>query len=289
MDILVSVILPNFNHAPYLQERVKSIINQTYQNFELIILDDKSTDDSLCILEPYRNHPKVSHFVVNDHNSKSPFKQWKKGLDLAKGSIIWIAESDDYCDLNFLETQVNILENNDVMVAIAKTILIDTNGRIGNEVSHPIFENKNVTNLRMHDLLKIPILNVSSMCFKRKFIKETSFFSNFNIIGDRVFYQEHFLNMNFKKNENTQSYFRRLDSAVSNFNKKPLYYKKLFFDENVRFIKHEYRLNHIDKELYNSYLTKFYNKIRNRTSKSEKLSFKYVSIFLKYIFSLKHS
>ena len=75
---LVSIILPNYNHAPYLQERLDSIFGQTHQNFEVIILDDASTDESLSILKPYQAHPKVSHFVLNKKNSGSPFKQWKK-------------------------------------------------------------------------------------------------------------------------------------------------------------------------------------------------------------------
>ena len=106
MSVLISIILPNYNHAIYLIDRLDSIFNQTYQNFEVIILDDASTDDSLAILNMYRNHPKVSNFIRNEKNTGSPFKQWAKGLRLAKGDLIWIAESDDDCDLNFLESQV---------------------------------------------------------------------------------------------------------------------------------------------------------------------------------------
>jgi glycosyltransferase involved in cell wall biosynthesis len=99
----VSVIIPNYNHAPFLEKRIDSVLNQTYQNFELIILDDFSKDNSKHIIEKYRNHPKVSNIIYNESNSGSPFKQWKKGVDLAKGEFIWIAESDDYADIFFLE------------------------------------------------------------------------------------------------------------------------------------------------------------------------------------------
>ena len=102
MQALVSIIIPNYNHFRFLQQRIESVINQTYENFEVILLDDCSTDDSVEILEKYNAHPKVSHLVVNKKNSGSPFAQWEKGIALAKGEYIWVAESDDFCELDFL-------------------------------------------------------------------------------------------------------------------------------------------------------------------------------------------
>jgi len=105
----VSVIVPNYNHAPFLRQRLDSIFSQTFQDFELILLDDCSTDNSIEILKEYAKHPKVSHFIINDINSGSPFKQWKKGIELAKGEYIWIAESDDWADPAFLSTLLSYL------------------------------------------------------------------------------------------------------------------------------------------------------------------------------------
>ena len=56
----VSVIIPNYNHAKYLKQRIDSVLNQTYQDFDVIILDDSSTDESKTIIEQYRDHPKVN-------------------------------------------------------------------------------------------------------------------------------------------------------------------------------------------------------------------------------------
>ena len=63
---LVSVIVPNYNHAPFLEERINSILNQSYDNYELIILDDKSTDNSLEVIKKYRDHVRVSDVIVNE-------------------------------------------------------------------------------------------------------------------------------------------------------------------------------------------------------------------------------
>ncbi|WP_294284032.1 glycosyltransferase family 2 protein [uncultured Chryseobacterium sp.] len=104
MNPLVSVIVPNYNHAKFLSQRLDSIFAQTYQNYEVILLDDCSKDRSAEILEKYAAHPKVSHIVINKKNSGSAFAQWEKGIALAKGAYIWIAESDDFCETDFLET-----------------------------------------------------------------------------------------------------------------------------------------------------------------------------------------
>ena len=112
----VSIIIPNYNHAKYLLQRLESIFNQTYQDFELILLDDCSTDNSVKILKEYALDPKVSHFIINKKNSGSPFIQWAKGFELAKGEYIWIAESDDCSENIFLEEMVNLLKNNNSLI-----------------------------------------------------------------------------------------------------------------------------------------------------------------------------
>ena len=109
----VSIIIPNYNHAPYLRQRLDSIYNQTFKDFEVIILDDCSTDNSKEIIEEYRSRSQTSLIVYNKNNSGSPFKQWAKGFDLAQGEYIWIAESDDWAETNFLETLVPILNKNE--------------------------------------------------------------------------------------------------------------------------------------------------------------------------------
>jgi glycosyltransferase involved in cell wall biosynthesis len=110
--IEVSIIVPNYNHYNFLQQRFDSILNQDFENYELIILDDCSTDLSYSIIEELRNHPKVSHVIFNEENSGSPFKQWQKGLLLAQGKYIWIAESDDVAESNFLSKMIPFLSKN---------------------------------------------------------------------------------------------------------------------------------------------------------------------------------
>src|ERR1700757_4566906 len=113
----VSVIVPNYNHARFLRQRLDTILAQSFQDFELILLDDCSTDESRTILEEYARDPRVQ-LELNEVNSGSPFKQWNKGVRLAKGKYVWIAESDDYADPRLLERLVAILDG-DPAVAFA--------------------------------------------------------------------------------------------------------------------------------------------------------------------------
>ena len=128
----VSVIVPNYNHELYLDNRIQSILTQTYKDFEIIILDDCSTDSSKNIIEKYRDNEHISHIIYNEQNSGSTFKQWEKGIDLAKGELIWIAESDDSCEESFLLSIIESFDNSDVVLSFSKSVLIDDMGnRIG--------------------------------------------------------------------------------------------------------------------------------------------------------------
>jgi glycosyltransferase involved in cell wall biosynthesis len=123
---LISIIVPNFNHEKYLALRLDSIYSQTYQNFEVILLDDASTDRSIDVLTRYQKaHPQNTRLVVNENNSGGVFHQWTKGLQLAQGDIVWIAESDDWCSDNFLETLTPFFENEAVQLAYSRTVFMD--------------------------------------------------------------------------------------------------------------------------------------------------------------------
>ncbi|TWV13327.1 glycosyltransferase [Bacteroidaceae bacterium HV4-6-C5C] len=128
---LVSVIVPNYNHAMYLEERLDSIYQQTYKNIEVILLDDASSDNSVQILKDYQHrYPDITRLIVNKENSGKVFLQWNKGLELAKGEYIWIAESDDYCDRNFLEELLLGLQHQSVMLSFARSVFVKNGKKI---------------------------------------------------------------------------------------------------------------------------------------------------------------
>lgn len=130
---LVSVVVPNYNHAPYLRERLESIYKQTYDMFEVILLDDCSTDGSRDILDEYAGKfPEKTVCIFNKENCGKIVLQWNRGIRAARGEIIWIAESDDYCELDFLEKMVPCMARRSVMLAFARSVFMQEGKEIWN-------------------------------------------------------------------------------------------------------------------------------------------------------------
>lgn len=171
---MVSVIIPNYNHALYLNQRIDSVLNQTYQDIEVIILDDYSPDNSRDIIETYRNHPKVSHIIYNKTNSGSTFKQWEKGISLAKGEYIWIAESDDWADLSFLSKIIHSIRENNSSVCFSMSRIVDQNNNFKNNKLPIIAENMIGYKefLRESLLFQNSIYNASMVVFRKNIIQD---------------------------------------------------------------------------------------------------------------------
>ena len=126
---LVSVIVPNYNHADYLDERISTIVNQTYQNIEVLLMDDCSPDESRSVLEKWAAKDDRLEVLFNEKNSGSPFAQWARGSAWAKGKYLWIAESDDACALDMLALHVDALERNEkAAMAYSHSHLVDEEG-----------------------------------------------------------------------------------------------------------------------------------------------------------------
>ncbi len=122
---LITVIITNFNHAQWLAKRIDSVLGQTYENLEIIILDDASTDRSREILNEYANNSRIKRIIYNEVNSGSPFPQWQKAFQIADGDLIWIAESDDYSDPALLQNLVYAFEDENCVFAFCEVVEVD--------------------------------------------------------------------------------------------------------------------------------------------------------------------
>jgi glycosyltransferase involved in cell wall biosynthesis len=179
----VSVIVPNYNHARFLHQRLDSVFSQTFLDKEVIILDDASTDNSREVIQKYTANPRVLA-SFNTKNSGSPFAQWNKGVQLACGKYIWIAESDDWADSRLLEVLVGRLESNSsAVLAYCQSNLIDENGQVKfvievNRVGlnsmrwRNDFVNEGIQECRQYMINSNIIANASAVVFRRDAYKK---------------------------------------------------------------------------------------------------------------------
>ena len=126
---LVTVVIPNFNHARFLERRIQSVLAQSFQDYTIVLLDDASTDGSLDVINRYKEDPRFLT-VINERNSGSPFRQWNHGVSLASTPYIWIAETDDVAEPELLATLVQKLETHpDAVLAYCQSSRLDENDR----------------------------------------------------------------------------------------------------------------------------------------------------------------
>lgn len=121
---LVSVIVPSYNHDKYISECINSILNQSYKNIQLIVLDDGSKDSSVTILKKMS----VEHgFHFEEQANLGLCKTLNKAIkNYAKGKYISIVASDDYWSLDKITSQVEFLEqNNDYAMVFGKARIVD--------------------------------------------------------------------------------------------------------------------------------------------------------------------
>ena len=110
VNIKISVIIPVYNAERYLKDCVDSIINQSYQNFELILVDDGSSDNSPKICDDYA--AKDNRIVVIHKSNNGVSAARKTGLDNASGDYIMYVDSDDWLDINTMEKCLNVVQKN---------------------------------------------------------------------------------------------------------------------------------------------------------------------------------
>jgi glycosyltransferase involved in cell wall biosynthesis len=126
---LVSVIVASYNHAEYLEERMESLINQTYQNIEILVIDDCSRDRSVEVLRKYETHPKVNLIVREENGGWVAVSNL--GVEISKGEFILFANCDDSCEPEMLEKLVESMHDNHTAgVAYCRSEMIDEDGNL---------------------------------------------------------------------------------------------------------------------------------------------------------------
>ena len=129
MTPLVTAIVTSYNHAEYLDQRMESLLNQTWDNLEIIVIDDCSTDGSREVLEKYRKNKNVKLLFLERNGGYA--NACNLGVKISEGKYVMFAECDDFNVPEHVNTLVNIMENNETLgVAFCKSNIVDQTGRV---------------------------------------------------------------------------------------------------------------------------------------------------------------
>lgn len=247
----VSVIVPNYNHERFLRRRLDSIYGQTYRNIEVILLDDCSSDGSREVMREYAvAHPEITLTIFNEQNSGGVFRQWARGIQSASGDLVWIAESDDYCDLNFLEVLVRCFDDEAVLLAHSKCVFVDRDESVmPDEFSMHVqdlpcaskWERSHVetAHVAVKDALgaKNTIPNASGAIFRRPIdmpLLDDPAWLSMRVAGDWVFYLHQIRGGKIAYSVETTNFFRRYPGSTAETS----YRKDVFYREVAHASRH---------------------------------------------------
>lgn len=198
----VSVIVPNYNYADYLPERLCSILKQTVLPREIVFIDDASSDESVEVARGILEQSDLPFRIEVNRINKGPYANWRKGFSLSKGAYVWIAEADDTCESDFLETVFGSMENDsDVVISYCQSRKIDASGDLidansfahTNEISRSKWKSSYIE-LGVREVVdaliyRNTIPNVSASILKRSVAIEASpILDGYRYCGDWAFY-----------------------------------------------------------------------------------------------------
>lgn len=238
----VSVVVPNYNYGRYIKKRLESIVTQTYPIYELIVLDDCSTDKSEKIIreklvEINRRFPELEiQFVKNKKNMGKAIWQWKKGFELAKGDYIWIAEADDLSSRKFLEEVMKGFDDSEVVISYAESMIINGIGmmiapsfrwsRDKEKTGHykRSYVKDGRDEIREIMAIRCTIPNVSSVVIKnnKKYLKYLDEALKYSQVGDWYFYTRVLENGKISYNKKALNRFRVHGGSVTGKSKKSI-------------------------------------------------------------------
>ena len=203
-DPNIDIIVPNYNKANYLDECIGSVLNQTYVNWSLYIIDDCSTDNSSNILNKYKNEKKIK--IIKLKKNKGPSFCRNLGMRLSKAEYISFLDSDDYWTNEKLQIQILYMIKNNLNFTYTDYIPFITKN------NQKVY--KKETNLkksfRFDDFIINSSINSSTMIIAKKIIK-TKKFKKIRLLEDYLFKCDLLKsNIEAEKIDNSLAYYRIL-------------------------------------------------------------------------------
>ncbi len=226
MEKLVSIIIPVYNAEKYIKKCIESIINQTYKNIEIIVVDDGSKDNSLNIIKKYKNDSRVK--IISTQNHGVSFAR-NLGLKKCAGDFVMFVDSDDWIESNAVEVLLNAAVEQNAEI-VQSSYYQDEDGHI--ELKQRKIKQDGIKELKekiflintMNDINFGALRCVWGKIFKKEIIQNTRFDENIYLLEDGIFIYECMENIECFQFINQHLYhYRKVEtSACNRFNEDQL-------------------------------------------------------------------
>lgn len=214
---LVTIVIPLYNAEKYIGETIESVFNQSYQNWEIIVIDNCSTDNSKKIVKKFESKEQRLTLIELTYNSGGPARPRNIGIENTKGEYIAFLDADDVWLPKKLEKQIEFMKSENLNFSSCDCILIDENSSlyILNKIS--LFFNKMINKNNLCDLIKNNFILTSSVLIHKDLLLTFSEDTNLIAVEDfdlwlRIFTQHE----NLYKYQNEQLIkYRVLENSAS--------------------------------------------------------------------------
>jgi glycosyltransferase involved in cell wall biosynthesis len=275
MEELISIVLPVCNGERYLRESIDSVLNQTYRNWELIIVDDCSTDSSAKIAREYTKKDKRIYYYRNENNLRLP-RNLNKGFKLARGNYLTWTSDDNRFKSTALEKMYSALKNDiDAQFVFASCRVINSEG---SPIEYIMVDNKRKKQIVGH--------NVVGACFMytRKAYEEVGEYNpEFVLVEDYDYWQRMYTKFNAVVISEILYEYRWHDGALTSTMKKEAFNRTL----EKMLLKNRPLFGEIDAESNYYYYQGLYYCKKNVDDKNNPYWFKYKWYSFIYLFEHK--
>ena len=229
----ISVVLPYFNHQKFIKKRLESIIDQRIPVEQIIALNDASSDNGFTFVTNFLQKQDIfdAKILVNEVNSGNVFKQWISGVSESTSEFIWITETDDFADPQFLFELLPLFQDPNVVLATSNSKLISTNDDVLRESNHVFdyitfprrfeshFTHSGLNEIRESIGIYNSISNVSACVFRRDALLRTfsslgDYLFDFKYAGDWLIYVDLLTSGSIAYSPKSLNFFRQSENSV---------------------------------------------------------------------------
>lgn len=219
----ISVIVPIYNAELYLEQCLESIKNQTYKNFEVIMIDDGSTDKSQEICKKFSNSDKRFKLICQKNSGVSAARN--KGISEATGKYIYFCDSDDFCNIDIFETIMNKIGDNELVCFgytkiyknMQKNFILDNAISDFKVIKNLVFESDYVRGYLWNKFFNLKIIKDNNIRFNENihFCEDMIFVSNFLNYTKKIIYINKIgYNYRMRKNSVTINFFNKKNVSI---------------------------------------------------------------------------